>query len=89
MKIAQRYQVFDQPVEIDEKDCDRLKVHLSGWNRLNEILLLGINEPDLRRLVILELLGARRKEMLTRLLGRLAKLERKRILSRIQKLVTE
>lgn len=89
MKIAQRYQVFDQPVEIDEKDRDRLKVHLSGWNRLNEILLLGINEPDLRRLVILELLGARRKEMLTRLLGRLAKLERKRILSRIQKLVTE
>lgn len=89
MKIAQKYQVFDTPVEIDEKDRDRLKVHLSGWNRLNEILLLGINEPDLRRLVILELLGARRKEMLTRLLGRLAKLERKRILSRIQKLVTE
>lgn len=86
MKIPLKYQVFDQPVEIDDKDVERLKVHLSGWNRLNEILLLGINESDLRRLVIIELMGARRNEMLTRLLGRIAKLERKRILLRVARL---
>lgn len=88
MRIPQKYQVFDEPVEVSDKDQERLSVHLVGWNRLNEILLLGsLNEPDLKRLVIIELAGSRRLDIVNRLLGRIAKLERKRINSRIQKLV--
>ena len=87
MKIASKYQVFQEPVDVSDKDAQRLKIHLSGWNRLNEILLLGINEPDLRRLVVLELMGHRRMTILDRLLGRLAKLERKRINDQIAKLL--
>ena len=87
MKIASKYQVFQEPVDVSDKDAQRLKIHLSGWNRLNEILLLGINEPDLRRLVVLELMGQRRLTIIDRLLGRLAKLERKRINDQIAKLL--
>jgi hypothetical protein len=86
MKIPQKYQVFDQPVEISDKDAERLKDLLSGWNRLNEIMLLGVNEPDLRRLVVMEVKTSCRMTIINRLLGRLAKLERKRITDRIGKL---
>jgi hypothetical protein len=87
MNIPSKYQVFDQPVEVSNKDQQRLRVHLLGWNRLNEILLLGVNEPDLRRLVVMEVMGSRRMTIINRLLGRLAKLERKRITERIGKLI--
>lgn len=86
MKIASKYQVFRDPVEVSDKDEQRLKIHLKGWNRLNEILLLGVNEPDLRRLVVLELMGQRRPVIIDRLLGRLVKLERKAINDRIARL---
>lgn len=87
MKIPAKYQVFDQPVEISDKDKERLAVHATGWNRLNEILLLGINEPDLRRLVVIELMGPRRMAIIDRLVGRISKLEKARIRERIEKLV--
>lgn len=88
MKIAQKYQVFDEPVLLSPKDQERLSVHLIGWNRLNEILLLGsINEADLKRLIVMELAGSRRMDIINRLLGRLQKIQRKRITDRIQKLV--
>lgn len=87
MKIPQKYQVLDQPVELSDKDKERLGVHLAGWNRLNEILLLGVNEGDLQRLIVLELMGSRRLDIVNRLLGRLQKLERKRIRERIAKLL--
>jgi hypothetical protein len=86
MKIASKYQVFRELVEIMDKDEERLRIHLKGWNRLNEILLLGVNEPDLRRLVVLELMGQRRPVIIDRLLGRLVKLERKTINDRIARL---
>lgn len=87
MKIPQKYQVFDEPVEISDKDKQRLSMHLVGWNRLNEIFLLGsINEPDLRRLVIMEIMGSRRMSIVSRLLGRLQKIQRKRIDQNIAKL---
>lgn len=87
MKIPLKYQVFDEDVEISDKDHQRLSVHLAGWNRLNEIFLLGsINESDLRRLVIMEIMGSRRPSMINRLLGRLQKLQRKQIDYRIAKL---
>lgn len=81
-----KYQVFDVLVTMDTKDAERLKVHLSGWNKLNDFFLAGVNESDLRRLVIMELMGACRSTMITRLLGRLAKLERQKILGRIAQL---
>ena len=86
MKIPKKYQVFDSVVEMDSKDAQRLGVHLSGWNRLNEIMLLGINESDLRRLVILELMGAKRPTIIQRLLGRLAKTQRQKLDERIERL---
>lgn len=86
MKIPLKYQVFDEPVEISDKDRQRLSVHLAGWNRLNEILLLGINEEDLRRLIVMEIMAARRMTIVSRLLGRLQKLQRKRIDQNIAKL---
>lgn len=86
MKITQKYQVFDDPIEIDPKDAERLKGYLTGWNKLNEILLLGINEPDLRRLVVMELMGSRRMVIVNRLLGRLGTIQRERIKGRIAKL---
>lgn len=87
MKIHQRYQIFDQPVEVSDKDKQRLSIHLAGWNKLNEMLLLGINESDLRRLVLIELMGARRMTIIDRLIARISKLEKVRIRERIQKLV--
>lgn len=86
MKIPLKYQVFDEPVEISDKDRQRLSVHLAGWNRLNEILLLGINEEDLRRLIVMEIMAARRMTIVSRLLGRLQKLQRKRIDQNIARL---
>lgn len=87
MKIPLKYQVFDEPVEISDKDKQRLSVHLVGWNKLNEIFLLGsINEPDLRRLVVMEIMGSRRMSIIGRLLGRLQKIQRKRIDQNIAKL---
>jgi hypothetical protein len=81
------YQVFDKPVSIDTKDFQRLSPHLSGWVRLHEILLLDVNEPDLMRLVLIELMGRKRKQIIQRLLGRLAKLQRARYEERISKLL--
>jgi hypothetical protein len=84
-RIPQKYQIFDEPVVVTSKDAERLKVHLTGWNKLNEMFLLGINQPDLRRLVVMELMGAARRTILTRLLGRLSKLERQTYMDRINK----
>lgn len=86
-KIPLKYQIFDREVLIDDKDAERLSPHLAGWNRLNEIFLLGINEPDLRRLVVLELMGSRRLHIINRLLGRLAKTQRQKIDSKIERIL--
>ena len=86
--IPLKYQIFDSPVEILEKDAASLKPHLTGWNKLNEIFLVGLNAPDLRRMVVLELMGGQRRAILSRLLGRLAKLERQKYLTRITKAIT-
>ena len=86
--IPLKYQIFDSPVEILEKDAASLKPHLTGWNKLNEIFLVGLNAHDLRRMVVLELMGGQRRSILSRLLGRLAKLERQKYLARITKATT-
>lgn len=84
MKIPDRYQVFDVAVVVSSKDEQRLSGYLTGWMRLAE-LLHDINEPDLMRLVIMELLGKQRRKILDRLLMRLGRVQRKRIEERITK----
>lgn len=88
IRIPLKYQIFDSPVEILEKDAASLKPHLTGWNKLNEIFLVGLNAHDLRRMVVLELMGGQRRSILSRLLGRLAKLERQKYIARITKATT-
>lgn len=83
MTIHRRYQIFDREVVITDKDVERLRIHLCNWQRLHEILLLGVNAEDLRRLVILELAGHDRETIISRLLGRLAKVERREMKRRI------
>lgn len=87
MRVPSRYQIFDAEVIITYKDEERLRVHLSNWKRLHEIMLLGLNVPDLQRLVIMELLGNGRHRILTRLLGRLAKLQRAELQRKINSLL--
>jgi len=84
MKIPPSYQIFDLPVTLSHRDQDRLGPHLSNWNRLNEILLLSPSETDLRKLVILELMGKQRKAIITRLLPAIQRAERKRIEFKIE-----
>lgn len=88
MRVPSRYQIFDAEVIITYKDEERLRVHLSNWKRLHEIMLLGLNVPDLQRLVIMELLGNGRHRILTRLLGRLAKLQRAELQRKVNSLLT-
>ena len=85
MRIPSRYQIFENEVELTDKDVQRLRVHLSNWGRLNEILLLGVNIPDLRRLVVLELMNNGRLFIITRLLGRIAKIQRQENMQRVRR----
>jgi hypothetical protein len=77
MRVPSKYQIFEQPVVLTSKDAERLSYHLGNWTRLNEVMLLGINLPDLRRLVVLELMGLKRRSILSRVLGRIAKEQRR------------
>tara|TARA_R110000868_G_scaffold11798_5_gene57586 strand:+ start:4301 stop:4570 length:270 start_codon:yes stop_codon:yes gene_type:complete len=88
IRIPIKFQIFDSPVELSEKDASRLKVHLTGWNKLNEVFLLGLNEPDLRRMVVMELMDDHRRSIISRLLGRLAKMQRQKYLQKISKALT-
>lgn len=84
MKIPLKYQLFDgPPVEISDKDRERLIPHLVSSGHLNEMFLLGVNEVDLKRLVVLELVGTKRRPILVRLLGRVSSIQRRAILARL------
>ena len=69
MRIPPKYQIFDSFTPVTFEDQTRLGPHLSNWNKLNEILLLGVSEADLRKLAILEMMGKKRRIILRRLLG--------------------
>lgn len=88
MKIPVKFQVFDKPVEISTKDAERLSNYLTGWMHLAK-LLHDINEPDLKRLVVLELSGKQRWKILDRLLMRLGRVQRNQIEQRIQKCLSK
>ena len=83
MAIPDRYQVFEKPVQLDSKDCERLGSFLSGWKRLAPLLALGVNEPDLKTLILLELVGKQRRVILDRLLMRLGRVQRRELQKKI------
>jgi hypothetical protein len=83
MKIARKFQVFDTDVVLIDKDAARLTPHLSSWRSLHEIMLLGVNEPDLKRLVVLELLGQKRRQILQRLIGRISSIQTSRVIAKV------
>ena len=87
MIIPDSYQVFEKPVQLDSKDCERLGSFLSGWKRLAPLLALGINEPDLKTLILLELLGKQRPAILDRLLSRLGRVQRLCLEKKINRLI--
>jgi hypothetical protein len=88
MKIPTKYQIFDDSIEIPDKDVERLSSCIGGWNRLHELFMLGgLNEVDLKRLVVMELMGKQRQPLIARLLGRLAKLDRQRYTRRIDQVI--
>ncbi len=78
MTIPKKFQIFDQPVELSDKDAERLKSYLSGWMSLHAFLLQGVNDADIRRLMILEIMGMRRLSILDRLMSRLNTNQRKK-----------
>ena len=84
MKIPDKYQIFNTPVVLTDKDHDRLAPHLSGWPRLHQLFQSGvINQPDLQRLIIIELMDRKRLMLIHRLLGRLESITRKEVERRI------
>jgi len=87
MRVPAKYQIFEQPIVLTSKDAERLSYHLGNWTRLNEVMLLGINLPDLRRLVVLELMGLRRRSILSRLLGRIAKEQHRNRWAKIERVL--
>jgi len=86
MKIPIKYQIFERVIAMGDVSAQALQETMTGWNRINEILLLGVREDDLRRMVILELMGPKRTSIINRLLGRLSKFERARLKQKIARL---
>ena len=87
MRIPNRYQIFDEPVIMPDEDVVRLSPYLSGWNHLINQLIVGVNESDVQRLIIMELLGKRRQPILHKLLVRYDRFQRERIEDRINQLL--
>ena len=87
MRVPVKYQIFERPVVLTSKDAERLSYHLGNWSRLNEVMLLGINLPDLRRLAVLEMMGLRRRSILVRLLGRIAKEQHRERWAKIERVL--
>jgi len=82
--IPDKYQVFDSPVSLSDKDQQRLGAYLSGWNRLVAQLIEGVNKYDCQRLVVMELMGKQREPVINKLLVKLSKMDRERIERRIE-----
>jgi len=84
MTIPKKFQIFDEHVELSDKDAERLSVYLSGWMSLHAFLLQGVNDADIRRLVIIEIMGMRRLSILDRLMSRLNTNQRKKIQTKLK-----
>ncbi len=88
MIIPDEFQIFPHPVILSDKDCARLKPYLSHWMKLNQLLCLGVNEPDLERLMIIELSYNRRSDILGRLLSRWGRQRQMKLQEKIDRLLT-
>lgn len=72
--------LFDNQPRLTHADRKRLSPHLTGWNRLSSILAADLtSEDDLKRLVLIEYEGKRRKPIVKKLLGYLHSSQRKRV----------
>ena len=88
MKVPKKFQIFDLPVKLSQSDADRLSPYLSGWPVLAKWFYSPkVNEPDLQKLIVLELLGQARLSILERLASRLGSLSRWRVKDRIRELL--
>jgi hypothetical protein len=65
--------IFPNQPTLSAKDVERLAPHLSGWNRLSEMLVLDtVSNDDLKRLILLETkMTSPRKRVIQKLLARL------------------
>ncbi len=89
MNIPTQYQIFDgPPVVVCSKDEERLKPYLRGVTPLTIFFarkgINGINEPDLKRLLIMELLDRRREPIVSRIISRLVSHQRAALKKRIR-----
>lgn len=76
--------IFRPDPELSEADRTRLGHWLANYNLLNEGLVLDeFPLEDLKRLVLLERDGQRRKPFLRRLVGRVVASERRRVWSAV------
>lgn len=66
-------------VSLTIKDVKRLLPHLSNWPKLSNVLMLGLPNEDLKKMVLIELNGKQRREILSRLCARLKKQELKQL----------
>jgi hypothetical protein len=87
--IPQRFQLFiDGPVVVSDKDAERLAPYLGGWLTLNEFFIAeSPTEEDLKRLVVMELMGDRREYLINKLLARLSGVIQRRWHKRIGEVV--
>lgn len=73
-------------VRVSAKDRARLAPHLSGWNHLNELLLLNeFTLAEVKMLLLIEIEGAARKSIMDRLVARVKRLERAVLVQAIMK----
>ena len=86
MRIPEKYQIFPKPVVLSSKDEDRLWPLLSGWPTLHP-RLKSIGEPDIERMIVMEMMNRRRSMILTRLVGRLTHVQKKRLQAKIRKAI--
>jgi len=86
LRIPNRLQVFDGVVTISSKDQERLIAPLSGWRQLAPALST-FNQVDLERLIILELMGKKRRKIVGRLLQRLGAEHTARVDERVWRLL--
>lgn len=66
-------------VTITSRDIKRLTPSLSNWPKLNELLILGVTAEDLKKLILVEMNGKRRRPIISRLCARLKKQELKQL----------
>lgn len=72
-------------VTVSTRDLNRLKPSLSNWPKLNELLVLGVTNTDLKKLILVELNSKKRVAILDRLCARLKKQE----LRQLRELISE